>query len=83
MSNTLTEVLVFETTTIRTKVEICRGWFGCDWTLPEGTFLDFIKVDEHGRRVYKYQSSTMTLRYKKGDSAGFRHPRDCFVAVGF
>jgi hypothetical protein len=83
MQNIFTEAMVFKAKRIRTRILIQRGWFGCGWSLPENTYLDFVKVDVDGRRVYKCQLSTTTLCYKKGDSAGFRRPQDCFDAIGF
>ena len=82
MHNIFTEAMVFKAKRIRTLIPIQRGWFGCDWFLPENSYLDFVKVDADGRRVYKHQSSITTLCYKIGDSAGFRRlPRDCFIAL--
>ena len=73
---------VYIAQTLRTIRTIPQGWFFCDWTIPENSYLDFVRVDPDGRRVYKRQLDSTTVRFKEGDVGdGYFVPKQCFTAA--
>lgn len=61
------------------------GWFYAEGYLPEGAYLDFVEEDTEGRKVFRRQLGSVTVRFKEGDvaPAGLITLPQCFTAAYF